>query len=102
MKTIQYSENGEYYYVKDFVCGFCDWTGVEKLKKLPEDFVANPKTFCNLLRGFRQYDGSYYRELLPFNFWKVRSGKQVQVQDDDELVKDYIACGRHSKEKMKR
>jgi hypothetical protein len=95
MKTTIYSLDKKYYYVKEFVCGFCNWVGVEKLTKLPEDFIQNPKTFGNLLRGFVQYDNSYFRELLQFNFWKVKSGEQIQVQDDDELVKDYYGCGRH-------
>jgi len=91
-KTVCYSDDKTLYYIKELVCGFCNWISVEKFDKLPEQHPMK-------LDYAVQYDNSYFRKVLPFNFWKVRNYFHIieeQVPDDHELVKDYITCGRHN------
>lgn len=93
MKTIVYSDDKTLYYIKELaLCGFCNWVSVEKFNELPEQHPMK-------LDYAVQYDNSYFRKIFPFNFWKVRSYMKIekQVEDDHELVKDYIQCDRHER-----
>ena len=84
MKTIVYSENKKYYYVKELAIGDSSWLSVEKHDE-------QPKT--EWISGVYQFDEKYFRSALPFPFWKVRRGESVRVPDDDELVLDYRGSG---------
>ncbi len=87
MKTIVYSKDGKYYYIKELVCPRCNWISVEKFNEKPEK---------GWISHAYQYDDDYFRSALPFTFWKVKSGNEAQIDDNHELVKDYIDCG-HTK-----
>ena len=82
MKTVIYSSNKKYYYVKELARGGSSWLSVEKHDEQPE---------TEWISSVYQFDGEYFRTALPFPFWKVRSGENVQVSDDDELVLDYCS-----------
>ena len=87
--TIKYSDNRILYYIQELVCPFCNWLTVEKFDKKPDNSVFD---------GGIEYDGGrYYRKFYPFNFSKVQQYKHIEepISKDDELVKDYVGCGRH-------
>lgn len=84
MRTIVYSKNREYYYIKELACPRCNWISVEK-------FSEEPKK--GWISHAYQYDGKYFRSALPFTFWKVKSGDEEQADFTHELVSDYIGCG---------
>lgn len=83
MKTIVYSDDKNYYYVKELAMGRDFWLSVEKHIKQPEP--------TGWVSDVMQFDNSYYRVILYFTFWKVRSYMKIeeQVEDTNELVKDY-------------
>ncbi len=89
MKTLVFSKGEEYYYVKELVCPRCNWISTKKLdEQPPAPFISHSY----------QYDGEYFREAKPFTFWKIKSGRTETVEDDHELVRDYMTCG-HDKPK---
>jgi hypothetical protein len=93
MKTIVYSASEMYYYVKEFACPWCNWISTMKFKTKKE---ANVGWVSNMMAyGKSVKYVSYYRSVLPFTFWKIKTGKSVQVEDDDELVRDYVPCSKH-------
>lgn len=51
MKTIVYSKDKKHYYVKEMVCGHCNWISVEKFNEKPEK---------GWISHVYQYDGSYF------------------------------------------
>jgi len=83
MKTIIYSRDGKYYYIHELACTSCRWFSVKKFDEKPE---------MTWIMTIYQYDGKYYRTALPFTFWKIKHGEEVQVPDDHELVQDFIPC----------
>lgn len=92
MKTIIYSVGvgGEYYYyIKELVCPRCSWMSVTKFLSRKPDTPWISHAY--------QYDGFYYRAARPFTFWKINEGESETVEDDHELVRDYVTCG-HDKE----
>ena len=94
MKTIVFSQDGKYYYIKELVCPHCNWVGTVKHKTLTEAKIG----WVSEVAGYDTKDPSkiaYYRTVLPFTFWKVKEGREIQVEDDNELVQDYVPCGKH-------
>ena len=84
MRTIVYSEDKRYYYIKELVCGHCNWISIKTFDEEPkEGWVSHSY----------QYDGSYFRSALPFAFWKVKSGTRERVRNNHDLVQDYQGCG---------
>ena len=82
--TIAYSKNKKYYYIKELACSKCSWVSVEKFDK-PQHTQGWPNHSI-------QYDNTYYRHYCPFPFWKIKSGESEVVNNDHELVIDYVMC----------
>lgn len=87
---IWYSADKRLFYITDKRNAPHYWMGVRQIDgDVPEDKKRD------LIKGWLQVetrDGrKYYREMLPFNFWKVRSigrGESVDVNSDE--FKDYV------------
>lgn len=84
MKTLVYSKDGSYYYIKELACPKCNWISVETFTEVPKKgWVSHAY----------QYPEGYFRSALPFPFWKGKSGENIEVEDDHGLVADYKGCG---------
>ena len=79
MKTLIFSKDKEYYYIKELASGGSEWLSTHKYYKRPK---------IGWISNVHQYD-SYYRAGLPFPFWKVKDGERIQVCEYDERVVDY-------------
>jgi len=92
---VHFSEDQTYYYVHLIGAQCRHWVAVKEVDgPVPEDQRNGA------LDGFIQMDkldhsGCYHRKILPFAFWKVREGRQVEVDLNDEkhelypLIEDY-------------
>lgn len=79
MKTLVYSRDKKYYYIKELASGGSDWLSVQKHDTPPK---------MGWISNVHRYNG-YYRVGLPFPFWKVKSGESIEVCEYDERVIDY-------------
>lgn len=85
MKTVVFSDTENWYYIKELSCPSCNWISTKKFDEEP-----------NTLHTFEykiKYDDIYYRIIRPFRLWKIKIGNKKQIEDNDELVKDYHTCG---------
>jgi hypothetical protein len=83
MKTIHYSDNKQFYYIKEFAGGWSYWLSVTKFPRKPAS--------CGWISDIIKFDNTYYRHALPFTFWEIQDKTKLeeQVADEHELVKDY-------------
>jgi len=92
MRTAVFSDAENWYYIKELVCPFCNWISIKKYDEEPKSLhVFESKIKYDDKYGL--YDKSYYRIVRPFSLWKIKTGNKKQVDDSDELVKDYHTCG---------
>jgi len=84
MKTILYSDDKEYYYVKEFATPRDFWLSVRKHPKRPNA--------TNWVSDAVQFENSYFRMILYFTFWKIQDKLHLQelVSESNELVRDYL------------
>jgi hypothetical protein len=89
MKTIIYSDNKNYYYVKELAMPRDFWLSSRKYTVQPEP--------TGWISDIMQFDNLYFRVILYFTFWKVRNRNKIQesVSDDNELVRDYQDVQNH-------
>jgi hypothetical protein len=90
---IQYSRDGKFYYVNHALHRPTEWLSVdERPMPVPEDFKK--ATFSGAVE-IRKRDGrSYWREVLPFSFFEVKSGRTETISEDSDLFKDYASASR--------
>lgn len=91
---VLFSDGGDLYYVSTGLMALqLGWLTVDKLEEGSEkmkEYRDHP-----MKSGVSFDDGSYYRGVMDFRFWKVktRSNKEKQLPLTDPLVKDYVdAC----------
>lgn len=90
MKTVVSSDAENWYYIKELACPSCNWISIKKFDEEPKMLHA--------FESKNKYDHKYYRIIRPFSLWKIKTGNRKQVDDNDELVKDYHTCGHNKKE----
>lgn len=90
---ITYSQDGEFYYIGtgDVMKGQWPrfWLGCARLSREKAEKFKEA-----ILDGAVWYESntggeSYGRRQLPFNFWKVKSGKVERISRTSDLYKDY-------------
>lgn len=99
MATIRISDNKKWYYIKSdnptHDAKF--WLGLEPIMGSVPESKKNGGLFTPSVAEFTHKDGRvWYREMLPFAFWKVNNYQHTErvITDEDELYKDYfVAAG---------
>jgi hypothetical protein len=101
MKTILFSDDESFYYVEEMACPKCHWVSTKKFTTKEEALEGSKSALDptglmlgGAIRVTLKDDIVYYRTVLSFIFWKVKQHqhKEKQVEDNDELVLDYMPC----------
>lgn len=88
--SIHYSLDREYYYVTDTEQDSPKyWMSVENEK--PDSVSDSPFTPSYLQIKRVSTGAEYWKEVLPFNFWKVKSGDVEPLTRDSDLYQDYAS-----------
>jgi len=91
--TVVYSEDGAYYYARVGRPAF--WLGTATRPCVePDDVPLRYRVGSMFGEGAIWYSAEHgaparWRPLLPFVFWKVRSGRSERIPADSLLVLDY-------------
>lgn len=89
---VEFSRSGDYFYLTGFAGMHGFWMGVKKWADREEMKAQQPtglfgKAGCEIQR--KDSNETYYRELLHFTVWSLKSGEVKELPVNDELVLDY-------------
>jgi len=85
---VQYSRNGEFYYLPDYCQPDGFWLSVDTQPTTKES--QRHGIFAGTLQITKDDGTCYVRRYMPFRFWDVRSGKTEQLPMASDLVLDYL------------
>lgn len=90
---ITYSRDEKLYYISHPFHRSGDWLSVDE-HELPIPDEKKKGTFSGAVE-VRKNDGrAYWRDVYPFSFYDIKSGRTEAIGEDTELFKDYASMSR--------